>query len=131
MSSVLRFLKQTPSNTFVVCTHDPAPAFPIADLAQQATAEGAIVTGNVALFPSQTALLAAVANASSGDYAEGLVLRDMGERLYWGVQGEDSEMVVFGLALDQSTTGSSFQAQYVLLQDKTNTNQCYISRGGF
>ncbi len=130
MSSVLRFLKQTPSNTIVVCTHDPADAFPIANLAAQAAAEGAEVTGNVAMFPTESALLTAVSNASSGSYSEGLVLRDMGERVYWGVEGGDSEVVVFALVLDQSSTGTG-QASYVLLQDKTNTNLVYVSRGGF
>jgi hypothetical protein len=71
-----------------------------------------------------------VGNASSGDYAEGLVLRDMGERVYWGVEGGDSEIVVFALVLDQSSTGTG-QASYVLLQDKTNSNEVFVSRGGF
>lgn len=132
MSSVLRFLKQTPSNTFF--NEAGADVWTYAQIQTAVNANsGVYVAASVIEFPSQTDLttaLGAIIGAVSTDTQT--ALKDMGKRLYMGVAGAESEMVVFGLV--QVIQGSGADAGtigYVCLQDMTGTLDVAVGRGAF
>jgi hypothetical protein len=132
MSSVLRFIKQTPSNTLY--SAEITSMWLGSSIETYADGSGAVFTAPTVLsFPSMTALqgaLNALNNASDATTSGQVALQDMGKRIFMGVEGEDSEMVVFGLA--QVIQGSNMDfVGYVCLKDVTNTLDVDTGRGAW
>jgi hypothetical protein len=128
MSSVMRFLKQTPSNTMV--TVASTDYFTLADIQSAATSEDGVFSGkSILTFASHTDLTNFLGLAASGTYDSGVAVKDMGERIYVGVAGEDSEQAVFALVMLQGA--SIGYPAYVCLQDNTATADVTVVRGGF
>ena len=131
MSSVLRFFKQTPSNTFF--GEATADFWSYETIQTYADGSGATFTSaNVITFPTLEALQGCL-NAmvlNPDDTTSQVGVRDMGKRLYMGVEGEDSEMVVF--ALGQVIQGDNQDnVVYFCVQDVTNTISVDIGRGAW
>ena len=132
MTSVLRFIKQTPSNTLFAS--ESTDMWLGSSIEAAADGSGAVFTApSVINFPSLVALqgaLNALSNASDATSTAQVALKDMGKRIFMGVEGEDSEMVVFGLA--QVIQGSNLDfVGYVCLKDVTNTLDVDAGRGAW
>jgi hypothetical protein len=132
MTSVLRFIKQTPSNTLFAS--ESTNMWLGSTIEAAADGSGAVFTApSVITFPTFTDLsgcLNALSNASDATSTSQVALKDMGKRIFMGVEGEDSEMVVFGLA--QVIQGSNLDfVGYVCLQDVTNTLEVDAGRGAW
>jgi len=77
---------------------------------------------SVGQFPTQANLQTAAAalTAEATTFAAGTALLDMGERVYWGVDGAESEQIVFALVMNPSLT-SDRTAYFVCVKDSTGT----------
>jgi hypothetical protein len=131
MSSVLRFLKQTPSRTIFNQAGSDVYTYAAIQTAVAANS-GSFLSESMVLFPTlanlTTALGVAITSSSSDDTA----LLDMGARLFMGLEGGDSELVVFGLVkVIQGTNSDAGLVGYVCLQDETSTLDVEVSRGAF
>ena len=132
MSSVLRFLKQTPSNT--LRTSATTDVYTYAQIAAAVSGQSALfVAPSVIELPSAAALASAITaleTAGSATLSANLALKDMGERVYIGVAGAESEQVVLAKVLQQGTVATGV-AVYVVLQDNSGVMDVTVSRGGF
>jgi hypothetical protein len=134
MSSVLRFLKQTPSNTLV--TVASTSLYKYSDIQTAVDAKDAeYVAHSVILIPSQSDLEDLSFTATAADSAVGanVALKDMGERVYIGVAGGDSEQIVFALVQKQGANASGVPA-YVCVQNNVPSEggpSVTVVRGGF
>lgn len=132
MSSVLRFIKQKPSNTLFAS--ESTSMWLGASIEAAADGSGAVFTApSVLTFPSMTALqgclnaLSAVVDATS---SQQVALQDMAKRIFLGVEGEDSEMVVFSLVKVIQGDNMDFMG-YVCLKDVTGTLDVDAGRGAW
>lgn len=134
MSSVLRFMKQTPSNTFF--TESTTSMWLYSTIQTYADGSGATFTSpTVITFPTVTDLtscLIALDNNIDIENDDVCALQDMGKRVYMGVEGEENEMVVFALVkiiqgngVDQGFVG------YVCVLDVTDTLDVETARGAW
>ncbi len=133
MSSVLRFFKQTPSVTFN-SRDDPTELWLGSTIKTYADGSGAVFTNtSVYTFPTMTDLqgcLNALANDSDITINSLVAVRDMGKRIYLGVEGQESEMVVF--ALVQVIQGGGLDTVgYVCVQDVTDTLEAEVALGAY
>lgn len=130
MSSVLRFLKQTPSNT--IRTSATTDVYTYAQI-ETAAAGALFISNSLIQFTSNTALasgITAIETAASATLPANLALKDMGERVYWGVGGAESEQVIFTSVLQQGSVASGVPV-YVVLQDNSGVMDVTVSRGAF
>jgi hypothetical protein len=129
MSSVLRFLKQTPSKT--ILNENGAGVYTYSAIQTAVNANsGSFLSESMVLFPEltdlETALGALTSNITNSDTA----MLDMGARLFMGLEGGDSELVVFGLV--KVIQGDSLDViGYVCLQDETSTIDVEVGRGAW
>jgi hypothetical protein len=132
MSSVLRFIKQAPSNTLFAA--ESSPLWLGSTIEAAADGSGAVFTApSVITFPTLLALQGALnaLSAASDATVSGLVaVKDMGKRIFMGVEGEDSEMVVFSLV--QIIQGGDLDfVGYVCVKDVTDTLEVDVGRGAW
>ena len=121
MSSVLRFLKQTPSKT--IFNEDGADVYSYEAIQTAVGSNGSFLSESMVLFPElsdlTTALGALIVTQSTSSQT---ALLDMGARLFMGLEGGDSEMVVFGLVkVIQGSGADAGVVGYVCFQDTTST----------
>jgi hypothetical protein len=131
MSSVLRFLKQTPSKT--IFNHDGASVYTYAAIETAVAANsGSFLSESMVQFPTLSDLTTALNAVSPQGTSSDTAMLDMGARLFMGVEGGDSELVVFGLVkVIQGTNSDAGLVGYVCLQDETSTRDVDVSRGAW
>jgi hypothetical protein len=131
MSSVLRFLKQTPSKT--IFNENGADVYTYAAIQTAVAANsGSFLGESMVLFPESSNLITALGAIVSQSTSSDTAMLDMGARLFMGVEGADSELVVFGLVkVIQGTNADAALVGYVCLQDETSTLDVGVSRGAW
>ncbi len=127
MSSVLRFLKQTPSKTIFNENGNDVFTYSAIQTAVAAN-NGSFLSESMVMFPTVFDLSSALVAASSQATTNDTAMLDMGARLFMGVEGGDSQLVVFGLVkLIQGIGADAGLVAYACMQDETST---IIGEGG-
>ncbi len=131
MSSVLRFLKQTPSRTIFNQAGSAVYTYAAIQTAVAANS-GSFLSESMVQFPTVSDLTTALGAAIDQGTTDDTALLDMGARLFMGVEGGDSQLVVFGLVkVIQGENADAGLVGYVCLQDETSTLDVDVSRGAF
>ncbi len=133
MSSVLRFQKQRPSNT-LVSDESYQKGWLYSTIASVADASSAVVTApSVITLPTQAALNSVTVALNLNEdveFNQAVAVRDMGETLYLGVEGEDSTKVVFKLVQIIQGANQGWIV-YICVQDTTSTLDVGSGRGAW
>jgi len=124
MSSVTRYLKQTPSNFFWshgadIWTLDDIKAAFRGQIGSGYTGPEPLYDGSLILFDTEAhfadATYQLLYNSSNTYYADSYNTHiDMGKNIYIGVQGSDSKMLTMSLVKLQGTSGGSPRVGYGL-----------------
>lgn len=131
MSSILRFLKQTPSKT--IFNENGVDVYTHSALSTAIAANnGRFMSESMVLFPQLSDLTAALGATVTQSTSSDTAMLDMGARLFMGLEGGESELVVLGLVkVIQGTNADTGLVGYVCLQDETSTIEVGVARGAW
>lgn len=131
MSSILRFLKQTPSKT--IFNENGVDVYTHSALSTAIAANnGRFMSESMVLFPQLSDLTAALGATVTQSTSSDTAMLDMGARLFMGLEGGESELVVLGLVkVIQGTNADAGLVGYVCLQDETSTIEVGVARGAW
>jgi hypothetical protein len=131
MSSVLRFLKQTPSKTIFNENGNDVITYAAIQTAVAAN-NGSFLSESMVLFPTLANLTSALGAVTTESTSSDTAMLDMGARLFMGVEGGDSQLVVFGLVkLIQGSGADAGLVAYACMQDETSTINVGVARGAW